>query len=267
MEPTILGPGEGEPAANGVSLIKAATPEVTLAEYRWPSGRPGPELHVHHTHADAFYVLDGTITMSAGAAAEEVVLGPGDFALAPPEVPHTFRNESGADALFLNIHAPDAGYADSLRGNREGFDQHPAPPGGERPASEVLVRRASGDEMVAFKAEVGDAIGSFALMETRVPPGFPGPVLHRHRATTDSFYVLEGVLTVTLEGGTHEAGPGSCALVPPGNVHTFSNPGEEPVRVLNLMAPADFEQYLREMLEKGPLSPEELAARYDFEPA
>src|SRR5687768_12505894 len=98
MEPTILGPGAGESAANGLSLIKAATPEFTLAEYRWPSGRPGPELHVHHSHADAFYLLGGSMTMSAGAEAEDVVIETGDFVLAPPDVPHTFRNQRGAEA-------------------------------------------------------------------------------------------------------------------------------------------------------------------------
>jgi hypothetical protein len=32
---------------------------------------------------------------------------------------------------------------------------------------------------------------------------------------------------------------GSYAIAPPGNVHSFSNPGPDPVRVLNLMAPPD----------------------------
>jgi mannose-6-phosphate isomerase-like protein (cupin superfamily) len=84
----------------------------------------------------------------------------------------------------------------------------------------------------------------------------------------DSFYVLEGTLTVDLGDRRVEAGPGSYALVPPGNVHTFSNPGDEPVRILNVMAPGGLERYLKEVAAMGgPPDPEllaRIASRYDF---
>jgi mannose-6-phosphate isomerase-like protein (cupin superfamily) len=84
----------------------------------------------------------------------------------------------------------------------------------------------------------------------------------------DSFYVREGTLTLRLDGDSVEAGPGTYALVPPGNPHTFSNPGDEPVSVLNLMAPAGFERYLREAAAlQGPIDAArmaEIASKYDF---
>jgi hypothetical protein len=52
-------------------------------------------------------------------------------------------------------------------------------------------------------------------------------------------------------------------------VHTFSNRSEGTVRALNLMAPAGFEQYLKEAATAGAAAPAELAriaARYDFVP-
>ena len=49
-----------------------------------------------------------------------------------------------------------------------------------------------------FKAEDADGDGTFSLTETTLAPGFPGPVPHRHARMVDSFYVLEGTLTVRL---------------------------------------------------------------------
>jgi mannose-6-phosphate isomerase-like protein (cupin superfamily) len=40
------------------------------------------------------------------------------------------------------------------------------------------------------------------------------------------FYVLEGTLTMRLGDETTELPAGSFVCVPPGVVHTFSNPGE-----------------------------------------
>lgn len=112
-----------------------------------------------------------------------------------------------------------------------------------------------------------------AFMDSTVPPGFLGPVPHRHAQMTDIFYVLEGQLTVDLDGEQQLLGPGSFVLVPPGVVHTFSNPGSAPARFLNVYQPAGFEQYLRaaftRMAEGNPWSSAEMAeiaSRYDFEP-
>jgi quercetin dioxygenase-like cupin family protein len=112
-----------------------------------------------------------------------------------------------------------------------------------------------------------------AVTDSTVPPGFPGPVRHRHAEMTDIFYVLEGELAIELEGEWRVLGPGSFVLVPPGVAHTFANRGPAPARVLNIMQPSGNEQYLKEvakrMAEGHPMSPAEMAeiaVRYDFEP-
>jgi oxalate decarboxylase/phosphoglucose isomerase-like protein (cupin superfamily) len=70
---------------------------------------------------------------------------------------------------------------------------------------------------------------------------------------------------------TLELGAGSFVCVPPGVEHTFSNPGERPVRFLNLNTPSGWESYMRDLAaaaQAGPLTPEgigEIASRYDFE--
>jgi mannose-6-phosphate isomerase-like protein (cupin superfamily) len=64
-----------------------------------------------------------------------------------------------------------------------------------------------------------------AVTESAVPPGFPGPVRHRHARMTDVFSVLEGELTFDLPGEQRILGAGAFVLVPPGVAHTFANPG------------------------------------------
>lgn len=84
--------------------------------------------------------------------------------------------------------------------------------------------------------------------------------------------MLEGVLTVRVGDETRELGAGSFVCVPPGTVHTFSNPGNEPVRFLNFNTPAGWENYMRDLAaaaaaDGGMPPPEEMgkiASRYDF---
>jgi mannose-6-phosphate isomerase-like protein (cupin superfamily) len=48
-----------------------------------------PPLHVHHTHDEGFYVLEGSVTLFTPDA--ELTLGAEDAYLAPRGVPHTYR--------------------------------------------------------------------------------------------------------------------------------------------------------------------------------
>src|SRR5262249_4661622 len=134
-------------------------------------------------------------------------------------------------------------------------------------------RLGVGASEIVIKAVSEDTGGTFFLSETTIEPGFPGPPLHTHERIHDMFYVLEGVLTMSIDGERIELGPGSFACAPPGVVHTFSNPGSEPVRFLNFNTPGGFERYMRELagaMQDGPITPEaigEIASRYDFRPA
>jgi mannose-6-phosphate isomerase-like protein (cupin superfamily) len=67
---------------------------------------------------------------------------------------------------------------------------------------------------------------------------------HVHHRHNDVFYVLEGELTFDVGHGEVPAPAGTFVLVPPGVEHTFSNRTAEPVRVLNIHAPAGFDRRL-----------------------
>jgi quercetin dioxygenase-like cupin family protein len=269
--PTILRPGEGEGTERYTLL--ADRDELVLTEFRYAPNQDGPKRHIHRHHADAFYCLEGRLRITLDE--EDLILGPGGFALIPPEVIHAFGNPADEPGRYLNFHAPGCGFGDYLRGDNPDFDQdYDVPPGSGRPTTEAKVLNAGEGELLQLgpsratvKGSVDDGIGSLAVLETTVVPGFPGPVLHRHEQTVDSFYVLEGTLALQLDDQS-EAGPGTYALVPPGNAHTFSNPSDEPVSFLNVMAPAGFERYLKDVAAlDGPIDADrmaEIASKYDF---
>lgn len=131
-----------------------------------------------------------------------------------------------------------------------------------------------GPTRTRFLAQQSDT-EQLSVTDSVLAPGFPGPVPHRHEHTFDVFFVVEGTVTFRLEGETRELPAGSFVLVPPGNVHTFANPSDKPARLLNIMAPAGLEQYLKEVAAAAaksgrPPDPREMAgiaARYDFQPA
>jgi mannose-6-phosphate isomerase-like protein (cupin superfamily) len=234
-------------------------------------------------------VLEGEFAFGLGPGGAEHVSAPAQtLVLIPHDLVHTFWTPGPADARFLNIHAPSRRFAESLRVRRDAgvydatlYDSFDPPAGGGRPASAAVVRVAGAGDSIAigpskavFKAEGSDGDGTFSLSETTIAPGFPGPVPHVHETLVDSFYVLAGTLTVILGDRNVEADAGAFVFVPPGNVHTFANPGSEEVRVLNLMAPGGFEQYLKELAHSlpadgppDPLAMAEIASRYDFRPA
>ena len=128
-----------------------------------------------------------------------------------------------------------------------------------------------GPTAVMIKATGNDTNGSFYLGESVIQPGFPGPPPHVHEHLHDMFYVLDGTLTMRLGNDTIELAEGSFVCVPPGVVHTFSNPSAIPVRVLNFNTPAGWENYMRDLgalLAEGTPSSEEIgriASRYDFQ--
>jgi quercetin dioxygenase-like cupin family protein len=159
-------------------VILVESEALTITWSRYAPGEVGTELHVHREHTDAFYVLDGELTFGLGPDGEPVSVAAGGFVAVPPNVVHSFRNDSDAEACWLNFHAPDCGFAAYLRAARDGvpdtrFDSFdpPAdggvPPGAATMAASigsaavpglgVVVRRAGPPaEDASFSFELGD---------------------------------------------------------------------------------------------------------------
>jgi mannose-6-phosphate isomerase-like protein (cupin superfamily) len=65
---------------------------------------------------------------------------------------------------------------------------------------------------------------------------------HIHEGEDDAFYILEGELTFFFGDEEATAGPGTFVLAPAGLEHGFRNETAEPVRMLNIHAPAGFDR-------------------------
>jgi mannose-6-phosphate isomerase-like protein (cupin superfamily) len=242
-------PGEGESLFGGRIVIKANFDELCITESRFPVARSGSGAQLHRQHADSFYVLEGGLAVLVDD--EEKMLSPGACVCAPPEVVHWFRSTSRA--RFLNFHTPDGGFTRNLqerdRGEPGGFDSVDAPPGSGRPGSEaVFLLPGEGQRLVGKNRVATIKIGreELSLVEFELEPGFEGPDPHSHDDHIDSFYVLEGEPEFLVSDERLRLGAGSYLAAPLGVVHTFSNPGPERARLLNIHAPSrDFHEFLR----------------------
>jgi mannose-6-phosphate isomerase-like protein (cupin superfamily) len=98
---------------------------------------------------------------------------------------------------------------------------------------------------MTIKASGADTNGAFGLTEVEVAPGF-SPPLHIHHREEESFYVLEGQLTMRCGDETFSASAGSFVTLPRDVPHTFVVEGTTPARMLNLMTPGGGEGYFAE---------------------
>jgi mannose-6-phosphate isomerase-like protein (cupin superfamily) len=113
--------------------------------------------------------------------------------------------------------------------------------------------------------------GGVSLVEHPMSPRALAAPLHRHVREDEYSYVLEGRMGALLGEDVLEAGPGDLVHKPRGEWHTFWNAGDEPCRILEIIAPAGFERFFAELDGLGgalKADPEELAelnARYALE--
>ena len=173
-------------------------PLLDVTWSRYEPGERGPDLHVHHGHSDAFYVVEGEVRFPLGPEAEPLTAPAGSFVLAPPNVAHKFDNDGAGVARWLNLHAPSGGFIEYLRGRNDAFDQHDPPPDGGRPRADAIVHLAGAAERLE---QDGPALH---VRELAVPPeGLDGVA-----GEAEGFFVLHD----GLEG----AGPGEWISTTPG---------------------------------------------------
>jgi mannose-6-phosphate isomerase-like protein (cupin superfamily) len=83
--------------------------------------------------------------------------------------------------------------------------------------------------------------------EITVAPHTEGPPQHRHARHDEGFYVVRGTARFTVGTTTYDAPAGTLAMIPPGAPHTFANPGDEPLVLLNTFTPDLYVQYFRDL--------------------
>jgi len=123
-----------------------------------------------------------------------------------------------------------------------------------------------GVRFMAWAAETG---GGFSLVEHPMAPCALAAPLHRHTHEDEYSYVLEGRMGADLGGEVVYGEPRDLIFKPRGQWHAFSNAGDEPCRILEIISPGGFERYFEELVDlRARPTPEavaEIAARYGLE--
>jgi len=117
---------------------------------------------------------------------------------------------------------------------------------------------------------IGSTNDAFVIAEWRDPGGPPGPPRliappHLHRSDDEAWYVLEGTLCVRVGQEVVEAHAGSAVFVPRGTLHTYWNPGQDPLRYLLVMTSNIYRmiQEIHAMHERTPSALRAVFAKYD----
>ncbi len=117
---------------------------------------------------------------------------------------------------------------------------------------------------VRFMIDGDQTDGGFALVEHPMSARALAAPLHRHLREDEYSYVLEGRMGAILGEDVLEAGPGDLVFKPRGEWHTFWNAGDEPCRILEVIAPAGFERFFAELVALGGVAQAEPEALGDL---
>ena len=124
---------------------------------------------------------------------------------------------------------------------------------------------------VRFMIDGLAAGGRFSLVEHPMSPRALAAPVHRHTREDEYSFVLEGRMGALLGDDVVEAGPGDLVFKPREQWHTFWNAGDEPCRILEIISPAGFELFFKELSDMGgvlaadPDDVAQLSKRYGLE--
>ena len=88
-----------------------------------------------------------------------------------------------------------------------------------------------------------DSQGRLSIVDHRVPPGFASPP-HIHEVSEEAFLVLDGEFEGFCGDQAWQAGPGSLVFLPHGIPHGFHISRENPGRIIVIVSPGGFDQFV-----------------------
>ena len=105
LKPTAVASDEGEARwwLGTLAVIKATAADtdgqMTIIEVTEAPGKEAP-LHVHHREDEAFWILEGDVTIQVGD--EIIEAHAGDYAFGPRDIPHRYTvGAAGCRMLFI----------------------------------------------------------------------------------------------------------------------------------------------------------------------
>ncbi|MFP8956751.1 cupin domain-containing protein [Natrialbaceae archaeon A-CW3] len=96
---------------------------------------------------------------------------------------------------------------------------------------------------ITITTDSGMTDGEFTVMDMLAPPGFENG-LHTHEPS-EIFHVVDGEMSLYVDGETERLGPGATGYVPAGVVHGVRVEGDTPLRTMIVMSPAGAEDFFR----------------------
>ena len=97
------------------------------------------------------------------------------------------------------------------------------------------------DILWVIKAQSFQTDNNFSLIEQTMPFN-SGPPPHYHNDMDEMFYIMEGEMTIWIEGEIYKLSAGTFAMIPKGTVHYFKITSQIPCRALNMYTPGGFEK-------------------------
>jgi quercetin dioxygenase-like cupin family protein len=163
-----LAAGQGEAIwfLDTLTTVKASGRDtndaLSVVEVLCPAGF-GPPPHLHHRDDEAFYVLDGQMTVTCGE--QTWTAAPGSFVLLPRGIPHAFTVAATGPCRVLTINTP------------AGFERFVAEAG--RPASQLTLPSPQPPDvptLLALAPKYGhEYVPGPAVGETQSQPGATTP--------------------------------------------------------------------------------------------
>jgi mannose-6-phosphate isomerase-like protein (cupin superfamily) len=121
---------------------------------------------------------------------------------------------------------------------------------------------------VSFLATGVSTDGACSIIRANLPARRLGAPRHYHGFTTESFYILQGSLTLLEDQCWKTYSPGELVTVRPGVLHAFRNDADTPVEFLIITTPGGHERLLlglaRMILEEGEWPPSDPAKLVEF---
>src|SRR3954471_13578704 len=100
---------------------------------------------------------------------------------------------------------------------------------------------------IVWKIEGAAVEGRFSVVHHPLAPRALAAPLHQHTREDEYSYVLTGTLGALRGDDVVTAEPGTWVFKPRNQWHTFWNAGDTPCEIIEIISPAGFEEFFRDL--------------------
>ena len=126
------------------------------------------------------------------------------------------------------------------------------------PAAPIVIPHSAGELFdrngfgFHWKIDGSQTSELFSVVHHPMAPHILAAPLHRHNREDEYSYVLTGTMGGLLGDDVVTAGPGTWVFKPRKQWHTFWNAGDTPCEIIEIISPAGFENFFRELRDVWP---------------